>query len=120
MPPIHRWVRSSSSQVSWSGPSPRASRVHDAGGFAEAILAGGDGEALEADEPFIALASIIIAGLDTTVHMIGNGVAALAAHRDQLDLLLAAPAERSPAVVEETLRYDAPVRFFLRRTDDGR
>jgi cytochrome P450 len=89
-------------------------------GFAEAILAGGDGNALEADEPFIALASIIIAGLDTTVHMIGNGIAALAEHRDQFDLLLAAPAERSPGVVEETLRYDAPVRFFLRRTDDGR
>jgi hypothetical protein len=48
------------------------------GGFAEEILAGGDGAALEADEPFIALASIIIAGLDTTVHMIGNGIAALA------------------------------------------
>ena len=90
------------------------------GGFAEAILSGGDGDALEADEPFIALASIIIAGLDTTVHMIGNGVAALAQHRDQLDALLDDPVALAPGVVDETLRYDAPVRFFLRRTDDGR
>jgi cytochrome P450 len=90
------------------------------GGFAEAIMAGGDNEALVDDEPFIALASIIIAGLDTTVHLIGNGVAAFAANRDQLESLLDDPSGRSPNAVEEVLRYDSPVRFFLRRTDDGR
>jgi cytochrome P450 len=90
------------------------------GGFAEAILAGGDHGGLEGDEPFVALASIIIAGLDTTVHMIGNGVAALADHPDQLQLLLEDPARFAPLTVEEILRYDSPVRFFLRRTDDGR
>jgi cytochrome P450 len=90
------------------------------GGFAEAILAGGDKGGLEGDEPFVALASIIIAGLDTTVHMIGNGVAALADHPDQLHLLLEDPSSFAPRAVEETLRFDAPVRFFLRRTDDGR
>jgi cytochrome P450 len=75
---------------------------------------------LQDDEPFIALASIIIAGLDTTVHLIGNGIAALAANPDQLELLIDDPAGRAPAAVEEILRFDAPVRFFLRRTDDGR
>ena len=89
-------------------------------GFAEAILAGGDDERLHDDERFVALASIIIAGLDTTVHLIGNGVAALAANPDQLDSLNDDPAGRAPAAVEEILRFDAPVRFFLRRTDDGR
>jgi cytochrome P450 len=91
-----------------------------AGGFAEAILAGGDGRRLQDDEPFIALASIIIAGLDTTVHLIGNGIAALAANPDQLELLADDPPGRAPGAVEEILRFDAPVRFFLRRTDDGR
>lgn len=90
------------------------------GGFAESILAGGDHHGLEGDEPFIALASIIIAGLDTTVHMIGNGIAALAANRDQFELLLDDPTRLAESTVEETLRFDAPVRFFLRRTDDGR
>lgn len=90
------------------------------GSFAESILAGGDDQALVDDEPFVALASIIIAGLDTTVHMIGNGVAAFAANPDQYALLLDDPAGRAAPVVEEVLRYDAPVRFFLRRTDDGR
>ncbi len=88
-----------------------------AGGFAEAILAGGDDNRLQDDEPFIALASIIIAGLDTTVHLIGNGIAALAANPDQLALLNEDPAGRAPDAVEEILRFDVPVRFFLRRTD---
>jgi cytochrome P450 len=89
-------------------------------GFAEAILSGGDDERLHDDERFVALASIIIAGLDTTVHLIGNGVAALAANPDQLASLIDDPSGRAPAAVEEILRFDAPVRFFLRRTDDGR
>ena len=91
-----------------------------AGGFAEAILAGGDGNRLQDDEPFVALASIIIAGLDTTVHLIGNGNAAFAANPDQLAVLAKDPAGRAPAAVEEILRFDSPVRFFLRRTDDRR
>ena len=90
------------------------------GGFAEQILAGGDQHGLQDDEPFVALASIIIAGLDTTVHLIGNGVAALAEHPDQFEWLAGDPLGRAPATVEEVLRFDSPVRFFLRRTDDGR
>lgn len=86
------------------------------GSFAEAILAGGDNDGLVDDEPFIALASIIIAGLDTTVHMIGNGLAALADNPDQLSVLQDDPAGLAPNAVEEILRFDSPVRFFLRRT----
>jgi len=89
------------------------------GSFAEAILAGGDLHGLRDDEPFIALASIIIAGLDTTVHLIGNGIAALAAHRGEFESLLDDPAGRASATVEEVLRFDSPVRFFVRRTNDG-
>lgn len=90
------------------------------GSFAEAILAGGDNGGLEGDERWNALGSIIIAGLDTTVHLIGNGIAALASHPDQLRRLVDEPERVAPLVVEETLRFDAPVRFFLRRTDDDR
>ena len=52
--------------------------------------------------------------------MIGNGVAALAANPDESRKLVDDPAAHAPAAVEEILRFDAPVRFFLRRTDDGR
>lgn len=90
-----------------------------AGGFAQAILAGGDRGGLHDDEPFIALASIVIAGLDTTVQLIGNGIAALADNPIEFASLIEDPAGRAAATVEEVLRYDAPVRFFLRRTDDG-
>jgi len=86
------------------------------GSFAEAILAGGDNGGLEDDEPFIALASILIAGLDTTVHLIGNGLAAMAANPEQLALLHDHPAGLALNAVEEILRFDSPVRFFLRRT----
>lgn len=90
------------------------------GGLAELILAGGDEHRLRDDEPFVALASIIIAGLDTTVHMIGNGVAALAENPSQLAALVDDPAGLAGGAVEEILRYDAPVRFFLRRTVEDR
>jgi cytochrome P450 len=90
------------------------------GSFAEAILAGGDNDGLEGDERWNALGSIIIAGLDTTVHLIGNGIAALASHPDQFRRLVDEPERVAPLVVDETLRFDAPVRFFLRRTDDDR
>ena len=90
------------------------------GGFAAEILAGGDHHGLHDDESFVALASIIIAGLDTTVHLIGNGFAALATNRDQFESLLDDPVSRSASAVEEVLRFDSPVRFFLRRTVDDR
>ena len=88
-------------------------------GMAAAILAGGDHGGLHDDEGFVALASIIIAGLDTTVHLIGNGIAALASNRDQFESLVDDPGGRAAGTVEEVLRFDAPVRFFLRRTDTG-
>ena len=90
------------------------------GGLADSILAGGDRHLLRDDEPFVALASIVIAGLDTTVQLIGNGIAALAEHPDQYRKLAEDPTGRAGPTVEETLRWDSPVRFFLRRTEDGR
>ncbi|MFD3746149.1 cytochrome P450 [Nocardia sp. NPDC058633] len=55
------------------------------------------------------------AGFETTVNLIGNAVAALSAHPDQLALAQADP-ERWPDVVEETLRFDPPVQTTARQT----
>ncbi|WP_446226330.1 cytochrome P450 [Nocardia sp. IBHARD005] len=54
------------------------------------------------------------AGFETTVNLIGNAVAALSAHPDQLALAQDDP-QRWPDVVEETLRYDPPVQTTARQ-----
>ena len=58
---------------------------------------------------------LLLGGSETTTNLIGNAVRALVAHppdlaRVQADLALV------PAVIDETLRYDAPVQSVFRRT----
>ncbi len=63
---------------------------------------------------------LLVAGNETTAHLIGNGLLALARHPQQQAAVVADP-ELLPAVVEETLRYDAPVQTLARTlmTDYG-
>jgi cytochrome P450 len=51
---------------------------------------------------------LVVAGFETTTQLIANAVRALVLHPEQLALLRREP-KRIDAVVEETLRYDAPV-----------
>ncbi|MFD0363810.1 cytochrome P450 [Nocardia sp. GCM10030253] len=61
-----------------------------------------------------ATASLLMgAGFETTVNLIGNGVAQLVAHPEQLDRLRAEP-ELWPNAIEEVLRIDAPVQTTAR------
>ncbi|WP_330228814.1 cytochrome P450 [Nocardia sp. NBC_00508] len=61
-----------------------------------------------------ATASLLMgAGFETTVNLIGNGVAQLLAHPDQLERLRAEP-ELWPNAVEEILRFDSPVQTTAR------
>lgn len=58
-------------------------------------------------------ALLIGAGVETTVNLIGNGIAALLAHPEQLALLRDDP-DLWPSAVEEILRYDSPVQMTAR------
>jgi cytochrome P450 len=73
-----------------------------------------DGDDALTDLELRAIGLLVLgAGFETTVNLIGNAVVDLAAHRDQLDLLIAEP-ERWPNAVEEVLRYDSPVQITVR------
>jgi cytochrome P450 len=55
---------------------------------------------------------LLLAGHETTVNLIGNGVRALLVHPDQLARLRAEP-DRIAAAVEELLRYDGPLQSAI-------
>ncbi|MGW5431108.1 cytochrome P450 family protein [Streptomyces sp. NPDC004059] len=70
-----------------------------------------DGDRLGHQELIGTLLLMIVAGHETTLNLITNAVRALCAHRDQLDLVRTGEATWA-GVVEETLRWDAPVSYF--------
>ena len=71
------------------------------------VLAREDGDALSADELLATVAVLTVAGHETTVNLIGNGMRALLAHPDQLRMLTRDPRLIGSAV-EELLRYTGP------------
>ncbi|MFF3937042.1 cytochrome P450 family protein [Streptomyces phaeofaciens] len=70
-----------------------------------------DGDRLAPQELIGTLLLMIIAGHETTLNLITNAVRALCGHRDQLALVRKGEASWAD-VVEETLRWDAPVSYF--------
>ena len=73
-----------------------------------------NGAHLTEQELFSMIALLIVAGHETTVNLIGNGLAALLQHPDQASQL-----ERNPELIdqaiEEFLRYAGPVEMATRR-----
>jgi cytochrome P450 len=67
-----------------------------------------DGDALSREELVAMAMMLLIAGHETTVNLIGNGVLALLTHPDQRATLAEKP-EMWPTAVEELLRWDSPV-----------
>ncbi|MCU0492403.1 MAG: cytochrome P450 [Chloroflexaceae bacterium] len=66
------------------------------------------GDRLSQSELFSMVFLLLVAGHETTVNLIGNGVLALLQHPAQMELLKQRP-ELIQSAVEEFLRYDSPV-----------
>ncbi|MGE0778778.1 cytochrome P450 [Mycolicibacterium sp.] len=81
------------------------------------VDAGGNDGAIDADgsQRLMTLASIWLAGIDSTGALLGNAINAFIDHPDQWELLRRRP-DLIPNAVEELLRFGAPFRAFFRRT----
>jgi cytochrome P450 len=66
------------------------------------------GDQLSEDELLATAYLLILAGYETTVNLIGNGILALLHNPSQLELLRANPS-RLPDAVEEFLRFESPL-----------
>ncbi|WP_198961420.1 cytochrome P450 [Pseudonocardia sp. MH-G8] len=69
-----------------------------------------DGDRLSADELVTMVLTLVIAGHETTAHLIGGATLALLTHPDQLARLRAEP-DLWPGAVHELMRWCGPVQF---------
>lgn len=77
------------------------------------IRAEEDGHKLTEEELIASCVLLLVAGHETTVNLIANGVHVLLTHPDQLRLLQEQP-ELLPGAIEEILRYESPVQMTSR------
>jgi cytochrome P450 len=77
--------------------------------IAELIRAEDDGDKLDESELLSMIALLLIAGFETTTHLISDSVLALEQHPDQKVWLMADPAGRMERAVEELARWSSPV-----------
>ncbi|MBL7493604.1 cytochrome P450 [Frankia sp. AgB1.9] len=71
------------------------------------------GDVLTEDEVLATCVTLLVAGHETSVNLVANGLLALIRHPDQYALLRSSPELVAPAV-EEMLRYDSPVHLTTR------
>jgi cytochrome P450 PksS len=80
----------------------------------ELVRADVNGERLTEDELVARVFLLLVAGHETTVNLIGNGVLTLLEHSEQMELLRDDPTLIESAV-EELLRYGSPVEMATER-----
>ena len=88
-------------------------RVSDPGDDLVSALVAEQGQTITPAELSALVRLLLIAGFETTVNAIGNGMRWLLADREQWELLVA-DTSRAPAVAEEVLRFDPPVQQTAR------
>jgi cytochrome P450 len=77
-------------------------------------LVAAEGDQIKPAEMMPMCVLLLVAGFETTVNLIGNGVLALLDNPDQWRKLVDDPATMAPRAVEEALRYDPPVQRTFR------
>lgn len=94
----------------------REKRRHPADDMLSGLAArGGRGRLAMGDIDLISTAILLlVAGHETTVNFITNGMLTLLRHPDELEKLKADP-KRAPCVIEEILRHEPPVHFRTRK-----
>lgn len=85
--------------------------------MSELIRAEEQGDRLSPTELLVQSIGLLIAGFETTIGLIGNGVRQLLRHPEQLATLRRRPALIASAV-EECLRYDGPIPLTVRIVHD--
>lgn len=85
------------------------------GGLGDQIYETAAAEGMTDDEAALLVRSFLSAGVDTTVHGLGNALLCLAQNPAQWTALRDDPS-RARAAFEETIRYEAPVQTFFRTT----
>src|SRR5262245_11413694 len=94
-------------------------RAHPRGDLLSLLIAAEEqGDKLTEGELLVTCLLLFIAGHETTVNLIGNGLLALLRNPDQLQRLRMNPA-LLPTAVEELLRYDSPVQRTARIPNTG-
>jgi cytochrome P450 len=103
------WAAAATSLIGYVRELLVTKRAEPADDLLSALVAVRDrGDRLTEDELTSMVVLLLIAGHETTVNLIGNGMHALLTHPEQFARLRAEP-ERLPAAIEEMLRFDGPV-----------
>jgi len=103
------WVGAATALVAYVRELVTTKRAHPADDLMSALVAARDGaDRLTEDELTSMVFLLLVAGHETTVNLIGNGMYTLFTHPGRRALLQAEP-ERLPATIEEILRFDGPV-----------
>jgi cytochrome P450 len=117
MGPLHheRGMAASAAMRDYLEPLVAARRSEPTGDLlSEMVHADVDGERLSDEKIFGFLRLLLPAGAETTFRVMGNALAALLTHPDDLARVAADPGGLLPEVIEETLRWETSVTMVSR------